>query len=64
MLRFDIRLGMAMAVMVLGMASAASAQRLLEIDGVELHGTAQLVMSGSAVTSSTDSAASGAPSVS
>ena len=46
MLRSYIRLGMAIAVMVLGMASAASAQRLLEIDGVELHGTAQLVMSG------------------
>ena len=46
MLRSCIRLGMAIAVMVLGMAEDASAQQLLEIDGVELHGTAQLVMSG------------------
>ena len=46
MLRSYIRLGMAIAVMVLVMASAASAQRLLEIDGVELRGEAQLVMSG------------------
>ena len=33
-------------VLCVMLASAASAQRLLEIDGVELHGTAQLVMSG------------------
>ena len=43
MLRLDIRWGMAVAVMVLGMASAASAQRLLETDGIELHGTSQVV---------------------
>ena len=46
MLRWDIRLGMAIAVMVLGMAAAASGQRLLEVDGIELRGEAQLVMSG------------------
>ena len=37
---------MAIAVMVLGMAGNASAQQLLEIDGVELRGEAQLVMAG------------------
>ena len=46
MLRLDIRWGMAMAVMVLGMGVAAFAQRLLETDGIELHGTAQLLVSG------------------
>ena len=46
MRRLDMRWGLVMAVMVLGMASAASAQRLLETDGIELRGEAQLVMSG------------------
>ena len=47
MLRFDIRWGMAMALMVLLLAVAtASAQRLLETDGIELSGTVRLVMSG------------------
>ena len=46
MLRFDMRWGMAMALMVLALAVAAPAQRLLETDGIELRGTAQLVMSG------------------
>ena len=46
MLRFDMRWGMAMAVLVLAMAADASAQQLLETDGVELLGEAQLVMSG------------------
>ena len=46
MLRLDIRLEMAMALMVLALAVDAPAQRLLETDGVELLGEAQLVMSG------------------
>ena len=46
MFRLDIHWGMAMAVMVLGMAADASAQQLFETDGIELHGEAQLVMSG------------------
>ena len=46
MLRFDMRWGMAVAVLVLGMAAVASAQQLLETDGIELLGEAQLVMSG------------------
>ena len=46
MLRSYIRLGMAIAVMVVVMVAEAPAQRLLEVDGVELHGTAQLVVSG------------------
>ena len=46
MLRFDIRWGMAIAAMVAAMAADASAQQLLETDGVELLGEAQLVMSG------------------
>ena len=46
MLRLDIRWGVAIAVMVLAMVEDASAELLLEIDGIELHGTAQLVMSG------------------
>ena len=41
MLRLDIRLGMAMAVMVLAMP--APAQRLLETEGIELRGTARVV---------------------
>ena len=43
MLRLDIRWGMAMAVMVLGMAGELSAQRLLETDGIELRGTVRIV---------------------
>ena len=46
MLRFDIRWGMAVALMVLVLAVDARGQRLLETDGVELLGEAQLVMSG------------------
>ena len=46
MLRFDMRWGLALAVMALGMAADASAQQLLETDGIELLGEAQLVMSG------------------
>ena len=46
MLRSYIRLGMAIAVMVLGMTGNASAQQLLKTDGIELLGEAQLVMSG------------------
>ena len=46
MLRLDIRWGMAIAAMVAAMAADASAQQLLETDGVELLGEAQLVMSG------------------
>ena len=46
MLRLDIRWGMAIAAMVAAMAADASAQQLLEIDGIELLGEAQLVMSG------------------
>ena len=45
MLRFDMRWGMAVAVLVLGMAADASAQQLLETDGIELHGTARVVTS-------------------
>ena len=47
MLRLDIRWGMAMALMVFALAVDARGQRLLETDGVELRGEAQLVMSGS-----------------
>ena len=43
MLRLDMRWGMAMAVMVLAMAVDASAQRLLETDGIELRGTVRIV---------------------
>ena len=43
MLRLDMRWGMAMAVMVLGMVEDASAELLLETDGIELHGTARVV---------------------
>ena len=43
MLRLDIRWGMAIAVMVLARAPEASAQRLLEADGIELSGTARVV---------------------
>ena len=46
MLRFDIRWGMAVAVMVFLLAVDARGQGLLEVDGVELLGEAQLVMSG------------------
>ena len=49
MRRFDIRLGMAIAVLVLGMAADTSAQRLLEVDGIELRGAAQLVMLGAGI---------------
>ena len=45
-LRLYRRLGMAMAVMVLAIPPDAHAQRLLETDGIELLGEAQLVMSG------------------
>ena len=43
MLRLDIRLGMAVAVMVLAMAWPAGAQRLLETDGIELRGSVRVV---------------------
>ena len=43
MLQLDNRWGMAMAVMVLAMAADASAQRLMETDGIELRGTARIV---------------------
>ena len=43
MLRSYIRWGMAMAVMVLGVVEAASAELLLETDGIELRGTARVV---------------------
>ena len=46
MLRLDMRWGMAMALIVLALAVNARGQRLLEADGVELLGEAQLVMSG------------------
>ena len=48
MLRFDICWGMAVAVMVFLLAVDARGQGLLEVDGVELLGEAQLVMSGAA----------------
>ena len=41
--RLDMRWGMAMAVLVLGMVEDASAELLLETDGIELHGTARVV---------------------
>ena len=44
MLRLYRRSEMAMAVLVLGMAADASAQQLLETDGVELLGEAQLAI--------------------
>ena len=43
MLRLDMRWGMAMAVMVLAMVEDASAELLLETDGIELRGTARVV---------------------
>ena len=46
MLRFDMRWGMAMALIVLALAVDARGQRLLEADGVELLGEAQRVLSG------------------
>ena len=46
MLRLDIRWGMAMALMVFALAVDARGQWLLETDGVELLGEAQLVRSG------------------
>ena len=41
--RLDMRWGVAMAVMVLAMPAPAFGQRLLETDGIELHGTARVV---------------------
>ena len=46
MLRLDMRWGMAMAGMVLAIPAPAFGQRLLETDGIELRGTARVVMSG------------------
>ena len=46
MLRFDIRWGMAMALMVLVMATYAQAERLFESDGIELSGTVRVVARG------------------
>ncbi len=46
MLRFDIRWGMVIALMVLVMVTDASAQRLFETDGVELSGSVRVVARG------------------
>ena len=43
MLRLDIRWGLAVAVLVLAMAAHASAQRLMETDGIELLGSVRVV---------------------
>ena len=43
MLRLDMRWALPLAVMVLGMVEAVSAELLLETDGIELHGTARVV---------------------
>ena len=49
MLRFGIRWGMAMALVLLVMVTDGHAQRLLETDGIELRGTARVVTYGAAV---------------
>ncbi len=43
MLRLDIRWGLVVAVLVLAMAAHASAQRLMETDGIELLGSVRVV---------------------